>query len=94
VTITLSRTAGTASSVVSKPLAALPTGLDMSDVFAVIIQASDPAVTVAIAVSDRPSRLLVSDLGWSREQAAAIRAQLAPFEEGWDSPEMDAYDAL
>jgi hypothetical protein len=38
--------------------------------------------------------LLVSDLAWSREQAAAVRAQLAAFEEGWDSPAMDAYDAL
>jgi hypothetical protein len=40
------------------------------------------------------SALLIADLGWSREQAAAVRAQLAAFEKGWDSPEMDAYDGL
>jgi hypothetical protein len=42
---------------------------------------------------DRPP-LLVSDLGWSQEEAAATRARLAAFEEDWDAPGMDAYDAL
>ena len=33
-------------------------------------------------------------LGWSREQAAAVRAQLASFEEDWNAPGMEAYDEL
>lgn len=43
--------------------------------------------------AERPP-LRVADLGWSREYAAKIRAQLAAFEEDWDAPGMDAYDAL
>jgi hypothetical protein len=38
--------------------------------------------------------LLIADLGWSREEAAEVRAQLAAFEEDWDAPGMGAYDAL
>lgn len=49
--------------------------------------------SLVLTVGERP-RLLVADLGWRREEAAAARAELAAFEEGWDAPEMDAYDAL
>jgi hypothetical protein len=31
-------------------------------------------------------------LGWSSQQAAEVRNQLASFSEEWDSPEMSAYD--
>ena len=52
------------------------------------------ASTPPVVVYGEGSPLLVADLGWTRQKAAAVRAQLAAFEQGWDSPEMDAYDAL
>jgi hypothetical protein len=36
--------------------------------------------------------LTIADLGWTEEQAAEIRAQLASFAEDWDDPAMDIYD--
>ncbi len=36
----------------------------------------------------------VASLGWSREQAALVRSQLASFEEDWNAPGMEAYDQL
>ena len=38
--------------------------------------------------------LLISDLGWTDEQAATTFYKLASFAEDWDAPGMDAYDAL
>ncbi len=43
---------------------------------------------------ERRHPLLVRDLGWSRREAAEIRRRLLPFEEDWNAPGMDAYDAL
>jgi hypothetical protein len=41
-----------------------------------------------------PAPLLVSDLGWSNEEAKETRARLASLEEDWDSPGMEEYDHL
>ena len=41
-----------------------------------------------------PKRLLVRDLGWSREQALETYYRLQSFSDDWDAPGMDAYDAL
>ena len=38
--------------------------------------------------------LLISDLGWTIEEAIETRARLKSFEEDWDSPGMEAYDKL
>lgn len=38
--------------------------------------------------------LLVSDLGWSAEEAKETRARLAALEEDWDAPGMEDYDHL
>lgn len=38
--------------------------------------------------------LLVSDLGWSPEEARETRARLAALEEDWDAPGMEDYDQL
>lgn len=56
----------------------------------------DPKATWAVAAQAlaTPRPLLIRDLGWTEAEAAAIRAQLATFEEDWDAPGMDAYDAL
>jgi hypothetical protein len=35
---------------------------------------------------------LISARGITEEQAAELRARLAPFSEDWDDPAMDAYD--
>ena len=37
--------------------------------------------------------LSLRDLGWTREQAKAVRAKLSSFAEDWDDPRMDVYDA-
>ena len=44
----------------------------------------------AVPVRDHP----VSELGWSREKAARVRASLRAFDEDWDAPGMEAYDRL
>jgi hypothetical protein len=38
--------------------------------------------------------LLVSDLGWTTEEARETRARLATLEEDWEAPGMDAYEHL
>lgn len=35
---------------------------------------------------------LVSELGWTTEQAAATRHKLAAWAEDWNDPAMDVYD--
>jgi hypothetical protein len=40
------------------------------------------------------SALLVSELGWTMEKAAAVRASLLSFEEDWDAVGMEDYDQL
>jgi hypothetical protein len=41
-----------------------------------------------------PGPLLVSDLGWSNEEAKETRARLAALEKDWDAPGMEDYDRL
>lgn len=41
-----------------------------------------------------PVQHLIQDLGWTREQAAAIRYRLAAFREDWEAPGMEIYDDL
>ncbi|MDD5641076.1 MAG: hypothetical protein PHX53_05460 [Syntrophales bacterium] len=56
----------------------------------------------ALSPKGKPSRkaqaaappLLVSDLGWSNEEAKETRARLAALEEDWDAPGMEDYDRL
>lgn len=38
--------------------------------------------------------LLISSLGWSAQEAAEIRLRLLPFEDDWNAPGMELYDAL
>jgi hypothetical protein len=38
--------------------------------------------------------LLISSLGWSDQEAAEIRLRLLPFEDDWNAPGMELYDAL
>jgi hypothetical protein len=38
--------------------------------------------------------LLVSDLGWTRQEAHEVRATLTSFEKLWDAPGMEEYDDL
>jgi hypothetical protein len=55
-----------------------------------------------ISSKGKPSRtaqpaaasLLVSNLGWSVEEAKETRTRLAALEEDWDAPGMEAYDRL
>jgi hypothetical protein len=41
-----------------------------------------------------PKALTIDDLGWTREQAAVVRALFGIFAEDWDDPAMDVYDGL
>lgn len=47
-----------------------------------------------ITVRTSAKRLLIDNLGWSREQALETRLRLRMFEEDWDAPEMEGYDEL
>lgn len=64
-----------------------------SPTFRLVISYRLPSASYEWAVKPA-GPLLVEDLGWTREEAAAVRAQLATFAEDWEAPEMDAYDAL
>ena len=44
----------------------------------------------AVPVRDHP----VSELGWSREKTAWVRASLRAFGEDWKAPGMEKYDRL
>jgi hypothetical protein len=44
----------------------------------------------AVPVRDHP----LSELGWSREKAARVRASLRAFDEDWNAPGMEEYDRL
>jgi len=44
--------------------------------------------------SSAVSRHLVSELGWTREQAAQVRAALQVFDQDWNAPGMEEYDKL
>jgi hypothetical protein len=37
-------------------------------------------------------KLTIRDLGWTREQAREVRAELATFAVDWDDPSMDIYN--
>jgi len=37
-------------------------------------------------------RLLVHDLGWSKDEALDTHFRLRPFQDDWEAPGMDAYD--
>ena len=54
-----------------------------------ISRAAKPMPTPA-ATGER----LVSELGWTREQAAQVRASLQAFDEDWGAPGMESYDRL
>ena len=43
-----------------------------------------------VQVPDHP----LSELGWSREKAARVRASLRAFDEDWNVPGMEEYDKL
>jgi hypothetical protein len=36
----------------------------------------------------------IASLGWTRQQAARVRASLASFEEEWNAPGMELYDQV
>lgn len=44
--------------------------------------------------SGRSALLTIRDIGWTREKAADVRAQLASFVDDWDDPAMNVYDDL
>jgi len=37
-------------------------------------------------------KLTIRDLGWTRERAREVRAELASFAADWDDPRMDIYN--
>ena len=43
---------------------------------------------------DTEKALLVSDLGWTRQDAYDVRSTLISFEKLWDAPGMEEYDEL
>lgn len=51
-------------------------------------QKSDTAPTVTL------KSLLIEERGWTREETAEVRYQLASFQEDWEAPGMEVYDDL
>jgi hypothetical protein len=51
-----------------------------------------PEGTRAIVTFMRSDDIDLKSQGIDREQAKSLRASLATFSEGWDSPEMSIYD--
>ncbi len=49
--------------------------------------------TIAV-LSRQQSSHLIQDLGWTRDEALAIRYQFAAFREDWEAPGMELYDDL
>ena len=47
-----------------------------------------------VTIPTTSSRLLIRDLGWTREQAIETRLRLQAFEQDWDAPGMEIYDEL
>jgi len=50
----------------------------------------DAVVTLRTATN----KMLIDDLGWTREQAHETRLRLRAFEEDWSAPGMERYDEL
>ena len=48
----------------------------------------------AICLAQSSTHVRVEQLGWSRADAADVRARLQSFADDWDDPTMDVYDAL
>lgn len=62
----------------------------ISDPWSIEQSIRDAVVTVSTAAN----KILVRDLGWTREQAIETRLRLRAFEEDWDAPGMEIYDEL
>jgi len=45
-----------------------------------------------VTVQTKRAALTIHDLGWTKEMARDVRAQLASFAEDWDDPAMDVYN--
>lgn len=55
-----------------------------------ILHESKQAVTSVLVKSE----LLVSSLGWTKEEALETRMRLRAFEEDWEAPGMEGYDDI
>ena len=54
----------------------------------------DRTVEQKVAAWEEMPLLSIEQLGWSPEDAAAIRASLASFAADWDHPSMAIYDGI
>ena len=50
------------------------------------------ALDAVLGVECQPKK--VESLGWTKDEAAEVRARLGAFAEDWDRPDMDVYDDL
>jgi hypothetical protein len=48
----------------------------------------------ALTTTTAANKLLISELGWSMEQAIETRMRLRTFQEDWDASGMEGYDEL
>ena len=49
---------------------------------------------VAITTDATSDRMLITTLGWSKDQALETRMRLMTFVEDWEAPGMEGYDDL
>lgn len=80
------------SSVLAGALYSCPriTMTSMDDPWSTEQSIRDAVVTVPTVVK----RMLIEDLGWTREQTVETRLRLRAFEEDWDAHGMELYDEL
>ena len=51
-------------------------------------------VEIVVVVQPVTEGISLKNRGWTEPQAVETRARLKSFEEDWDAPGMDGYDAL
>lgn len=47
-----------------------------------------------LAREETKNKLLIEDLGWSREETLEAYYRFLPFKQDWDYPGMEVYDEL
>lgn len=63
--------------------------------FLIALESLDqPDLGVITVEQAAPAKHSIQELGWTREQAAAIRYRLVSFGEDWEAPGVEVYDDL
>jgi hypothetical protein len=78
-------------STIAEDLRGSASALNESNYGTIGMLSQQPAKMATIS-SMSPAPHLIQDLGWTREDATAIRHRLSAFREDWEAPGMEIYD--